>query len=52
MVGDREKSIAEMRQAAKINPLAKDLLMGRVADVHLLIRKAGDAGAEQGDDGG
>ena len=42
MVGDQEKSLAEMRAAAKINPLAKDLLMGRVADVHLFIRKAGD----------
>ncbi|MCH2180769.1 MAG: hypothetical protein MK108_02070 [Mariniblastus sp.] len=55
MVGDQEKSLAEMRAAAKINPLAKDLLMGRVADVHLLIRKAdepigqGGAGKSQTD---
>ncbi len=40
MIGDQAKSIAEMRKAAKVNPLSKDLLMGRVADVHLMIRKA------------
>ena len=45
MVGDARKSMAEMREAAKINPLSKDLLMGRVADVHLLIRKTGDPDA-------
>lgn len=52
MIGDQEKSINEMRQAAQINPLAKDLLMGRVADVHLLIRKAVDPGAKKGEGGG
>jgi lipoprotein NlpI len=40
MIGDQAKAIAEMREAAKVNPLRKDLLMGRVADVHLMIRKA------------
>ncbi len=45
MIGNRQKSIAEMKEAAKINPLRKDLLMGRVADVHLILRQT-----EQTDD--
>ena len=38
MIGESEKSMAAMRKAAKVNPIAKNQLMGRVADVHLLVR--------------
>jgi len=47
MNGAADSSLASMREAVKINPIEKDILMGQVAKVHLILREQKQTPAQQ-----